>query len=417
MAIQEKIETQSISDRIQSQAVRLSQYLNAHMHSTFSPEKKKPLRKFSVAEAVEFIKTSPSNLRKLHTDGKIPDVEIDSRGRRLYSIQEINQIRDHLAREGRNPDNYRPGRRSENDALKVICVSNFKGGVGKSTVALHLATRFALDGYRVLAIDMDAQASLTTMFGYRPEIEFPEGGTVYDVLTYSDPVPISNIIRKTYIPNLDLAPAGILLSEYETETALALAHKSVSGGSTDVPFYNRLSQALGSVNDDYDVVFIDCPPQIGFLTLTALMSATGVITPISPSMYDVASMAQFLQLTGNLMKAIEGQNIETNWDFMKFMITRHEPHEGSASQMASFLRLIFSEDVMENAILKSAAVNDAANTQQTVYEVDPANFTKKTLERAIASMNAAAFEVQDLVQKSWGREVPDREVPSGRGEK
>lgn len=405
MAIQESIQAQSISDHIQAQAERLSKQLSAHMFSTFSPDNKKTLRKFSAAEASEFIGTSPSNLRKLHSDGKIPDVEIDSRGRRSYAIGEINEIRDYLAREGRNPDNFRPGRRSKNDSMKVVCLSNFKGGSAKTSSVIAFATKLSLMGYRVLAVDLDAQASLTTMFGYRPEIEFSEGGTIYDVLTYSDPVPLSSIIRKTYIPNLDLAPSGIMLSEYETETALALAHKGASAGKAVVPFYNRLSQALASVSDDYDVVFIDCPPQIGFLTLTALMAATGVITPIIPAMYDVASMAQFLQLTANLMKAIEGQNIQTNWDFMKFMISRYEPNDGAQNQMANFLRLIFGEDVMESAVLKSTVVLDAANTQQTIYEIDPSDVNKKTLDRALASMNAATFEVHDLLQKSWGRET------------
>lgn len=402
------VQAQSISDHIQKQAETLSQHLNSHMFSTFSPDNKKTLRKFSAAEASDFLGTSTSNLRKLHMDSKIPDVENDGRGRRSYTIEEIGEIREYLSKEGRNTNHYRPGRRSKSDTLQVICVSNFKGGSLKTSTTVALATRFALDGYRVLAVDMDAQASLTTMFGYRPEIKFSEGGTIYDVLTYDNPVPISDVILKTYIPTLDLVPAGILLSEYETETALALSNKGSSGINPEVPFYNRLAQALATVQDNYDVVFIDCPPQIGFLTLTALMSATGVITPIIPAMYDVASMAQFLQLTANLMKAIEGQNVSTNWDFMKFVIARYEPHDGPQNQIAGFLRMIFGEDVMVNPVLKSTAVLDAASTQQTIYEIDPALVNKKTLERALNSMNAVAKEVQGLVQKSWGRDVEPR---------
>lgn len=404
MAVEEKPQAQSISDHIQAQAERLSKQLNAHMFSTFSPDSKKSLRKFSAAEASEYIGTSTSNLRKLHSEGKIPDVETDGRGRRSYAASEIHEIRSYLAKEGRNTDVFKPGRRGPDDKMMVCAISNFKGGSSKSTSAIALAHRFALCGYRVLCVDLDPQASLTTMFGYRPEIEFAEGGTIYDVLTYTDPVPISNIIKKTYFPNLDLAPAGILLSEYETESALMLAQND----KASVPFYNRLSQAFATVSDDYDVVFIDCPPQIGFLTLTALMSATGVITPIIPAMYDVASMAQFLQLTANLMKAIEEQNIKTEWAFMKFMISRYEPHDSAQNQMASFLRMIFGGDVMQSPVLKSTVVLDAANTQETIYEIEPSSVNKKTLERALSSMNAAAQEVQDLIQQAWGREVPSR---------
>lgn len=110
-----------------------------------------------------------------------------------------------MARTGRNGDAYLPGRR-EGDGLQVISIVNFKGGSGKTTTAIHLAQRYALRGYRVLAVDMDPQASLTTMFGYRPEIEFAESGTVYDALRYADPVPLSQVIRKTYFHKLIRRP-------------------------------------------------------------------------------------------------------------------------------------------------------------------------------------------------------------------
>lgn len=109
-----------------------------------------------------------------------------------------------MAKTGRNGETYLPGRR-ENDALQVISIVNFKGGSSKTTSAIHLAQRYALRGYRVLAIDMDPQASLTTMFGYRPKIEFAENGTVYDALKYEDPVPLSQFIRKGSVAKLSFA--------------------------------------------------------------------------------------------------------------------------------------------------------------------------------------------------------------------
>ncbi|MEP3330817.1 AAA family ATPase [Sedimentitalea sp.] len=146
-----------------------------------------------------------SNLRTRHQKADSPDVETDTRGRRLDSAEQIDQIRHVIARTGRNGDMYLPGRR-ENDALKITSIMNFKGGASKITSAIHLAQRYALRGYRVLTIDMDPQASLTTMFGYRPEIEFAESGTIYDALRYEDPVPLSEVVRKTYFHNLDFAP-------------------------------------------------------------------------------------------------------------------------------------------------------------------------------------------------------------------
>ncbi|ETX13571.1 chromosome partitioning protein ParA [Roseivivax halodurans JCM 10272] len=396
---------ESLSDYIQNQAERLSQELNRHMFDSFAPDNTKVLRKFTAAEASDLIGTSTSNLRKLHSEGKIPDAETDSRGRRLYSAEEIHKIRDYLAIEGRNTDIFRPGRRSPQDQMQVIALANFKGGSGKSTTSIHMAQRFALKGYKVLAVDMDPQASLTTMFGYRPEIAFAEGGTIYDVLDYENPAPLSSIIRDTYFPNLDLAPAGIMLSEYETETALALQRGARVSGA---PFYSRLTQALLTVDDYYDIVFIDCPPQIGFLTLTALTASTGVVTTIIPAMYDVASMAQFLMLAGNLMRTIEQAGINPDWAFMKYLLSRYEHHDGAQSQMAHFLRMMFGDNVMENPVVKSTVILDASSTQETIYEIPPTSVNKKTLERALQSMNAAANELEVLVQQAWERPVPDK---------
>lgn len=97
---------------------------------------------------------------------------------------------------------------------------NFKGGgSGKTTTSAHLAQRLALKGYRVLAIDLDPQASLTALHGVQPEYDLTDGGTLYDAIRYDDPAPISSVIRKTYIPNLDLIPPGNLeLMEFEHDT-------------------------------------------------------------------------------------------------------------------------------------------------------------------------------------------------------
>ncbi|WP_258286615.1 AAA family ATPase, partial [Escherichia ruysiae] len=112
----------------------------------------------------------------------------------------------------KNADAYLPGRR-DGDRLQIVSVVNFKGGSSKTTATIHLAQRFALRGYRVLALDFDPQASLTTFFGIRPELEFAESGTAYDALRYENKVPLSSVIQKTYFHNLDMVPAGLLLSE------------------------------------------------------------------------------------------------------------------------------------------------------------------------------------------------------------
>lgn len=391
-------QTSSIAASIASNAARLSEALNNHMRNSFQPDSRKALRKFHPAEVSELTGISMSNLRTRHQEGDFPDVETDSRGRRLYTAQEIDQIRHVMAKTGRNGETYLPGRR-KNDALQVISIVNFKGGSSKTTSAIHLAQRYALRGYRVLAIDMDPQASLTTMFGYRPEIEFAESGTVYDALKYEDPVPLSQVIRKTYFHNLDLAPAGLLLSEYETETAYALQHK------IDPPFTQRLAIALDEVEADYDLVIIDCPPQLGFTTMTALLASTGLLITVVPSMLDVASMAQFLEMAGETVQTLEEAAGPIDWNFLKFLIARYEPTDVPQSQMAGFLRSILLEQVLTTPMLKSTAISDAGMTQQTIYELDPSQVVKKTLVRILESVNGVADEFEKTIQQAWGRET------------
>ena len=386
----------TVASTISANAARLSEALNNHMRNSFQPESRKTLRKFHSAEVAELTGISMSNLRTRHQEGDFPDVETDSRGRRLYSAEEIDQIRSVMARTGRNGESYLPGRR-EGDNLQIISIVNFKGGSSKTTTAIHLAQRYALRGYRVLAVDMDPQASLTTMFGYRPEIEFAETGTIYDALRYEDPVPLSQIIRKTYFHNLDLVPAGLMLSEYETETAYALQHR------VEPPFTQRVAIAIEEVQENYDLVIIDCPPQLGFTTMSSLLASTGLLITVVPSMLDVASMAQFLEMAGETVRTLEESTGPTDWKFLKFLIARYEPMDVPQAQMAGFLRSILLEQVLNTPMLKSTAISDAGMTQQTIYELDPNQVVRKTLDRILESVNGMADEFEKIIQQAWGR--------------
>ncbi|KIC14337.1 plasmid partitioning protein RepA [Leisingera sp. ANG-Vp] len=385
------------SNEIGAFADNLAESLDRQMKIAFEPEVRKTLRRFSSSEVAEMLRVSTSNLRNRHKDGSFPDVFTDNRGHRFYSAEEIDTLRGILGRTGKNAAAYQPGRR-EGDRLQVISMVNFKGGSSKTTATIHLAQRYALRGYRVLVLDLDPQASLTTFFGFRPELEFAEGGTIYDALRYENQVPLSAVIQKTYFHRLDMVPAGLMLSEYETETANALSNR------IRPIFAERLSLALEEVEADYDLVLIDCPPQLGFITLTALAASTGLLVTVIPGMLDIASMSQFLKLASETVKAVEdaiGKRV--SWDFVKFLITRYEPSDGPQTQMAGYLRSMLAGQVMTEPMLKSTAISDAGMTQQTIYEVDPSQLIRKTLDRALTSVNSVADELEQTIQMAWGR--------------
>ena len=385
-----------IDEIIQQNADRLAVALENHMRTSFMPDARKELRPFTSAEAAEVLGMDPARLRKLHFDGKIPEVEMDGRGRRLYSGANIVEMRRVLDAQSRKHGQFLPGRR-EGDRLQVIAVANYKGGSSKTTTAIHLAQRLALRGYRVLAIDIDPQGSLTTMFGYTPETEFQSGGNIYDAIRYDDPVPMHEVIRKTYFPNLDLAASGLVLAEFEHETPRALNERR------EPMFFKRLGLAIDQVEADYDVVVIDCPPQLGFLTMGALIAATTVLITVIPSMLDIASMNQFLQMTAGLLSVVSSYGASLEYDYLKFLITRFEPSDGPQAQMAGFLRALFTDQVMTHTFLKSTAVSDAGLTQQTLYEVDRGEFNRNTYDRAVESINSVVGEMEELIQAAWGR--------------
>lgn len=317
-------------------------------------------------------------------------------GRRYYSPEDIQHLRETLEKGTKSPGTYLPGRR-EGDKLQVITVINFKGGSGKTTTAAHLAQKMALDGYRVLAIDLDPQASLSALHGFQPEFDLLDGGTLYDAIRYDDPVPLSEVIQKTYFTNLDLVPGNLDLMEFEHETPRALAARD---GSL---FFTRIGECLAEVESDYDVVIMDCPPQLGFVTMAALSAATAILVTVHPQMLDVMSMCQFLLMTSNLLGVVADAGGDMSYDWLRYVVTRYEPGDGPQNQMVSFMRSMFGEHVLNHTVLKSTAISDAGITKQTLYEVEKGQFTRTTYERAMESLNAVNGEIEDLVQESWGR--------------
>lgn len=377
-------------------AARLSERLQAHREQLFPPNARKQLRKFTSGEAAELLGVKDAYLRKLHLEGRGPEPEIRAGGRRYYSPEDVQNLRELLEIGAKIPGTYLPGRR-EGDHLQVITVINFKGGSGKTTTSAHLAQKMALDGYRVLAMDLDPQASFSALHGFQPEFDLLDGGTLYDAIRYEDPVPVESIIQNTYFTNLDIIPGNLDLMEFEHETPRAISER------TGNLFFTRVGDVLGQIEADYDVVVMDCPPQLGFLTMSALSAATAVLVTVHPQMLDVMSMCQFLLMTSNLLGVVAEAGGDMSYDWMRYVVTRYEPGDGPQNQMVSFMRSMFGDHVLNHPVLKSTAISDAGITKQTLYEVEKSQFTRSTYDRAMESLNAVNGEIEALVQQAWGR--------------
>lgn len=386
--------------RIERHATQLSRQLKLLREKLFPPLSQKTLRTFTSGEAAQMIGVSDGYLRQLSLDGKGPQPDVSQNGRRSYTLGQINELRQHMAKiKPKDALSYLP-RRRDGEKLQTIAITNFKGGSAKTTTTLYLAQHLALEGYRVLAIDLDPQASLSSLLGVQPEFDLMDGETLYGAIRYdAHRRPLKDIIRKTYFDGLDLVAGNLELMEFEHETPRALNDRQ----KPEELFFRRVGNAIAEVEAEYDIVVIDCPPQLGYLTLGAVCAATSLLITIHPQMVDVASMSQFLLMTSDLLSVVRKAGGDLQHDFIKYVVTRHEPFDGPQSQIVALLRSLFSDDVLTATILKSTAIADAGLTKQTLYEIEKGQVRRSTYDRALESVNAANGEIIASIHKAWGR--------------
>lgn len=387
--------------RIERHARQLSRQLQLLRDRLFPPTAQKALRTFTSGEAAQLVGVSDGYLRQLSIDGKGPSPSLSPKGRRSYTLSQINELRHHMASvKPKDALAYLPRRRA-GEKLQTIAVTNFKGGSAKTTTSLYLAQYLALSGYRVLAVDLDPQASLSAMFGVQPEFDLGDGDTLYGAIRYDGKRrPLRDVIRKTYFDGLDLVPGNLELMEFEHETPGSLSGRQTGNGEL---FFKRVGSAIGEVEKDYDIVVIDCPPQLGYLTLGAVCAATALLVTIHPQMVDVASMSQFLLMTSDLLSVVRNAGGDLQHDFVKYVVTRHEPFDAPQSQIVALLRNLFGNDVLTATVLKSTSIADAGLTKQSLYEIERGQVRKSTYDRALESVNAANGEVLASIRKAWGR--------------
>ncbi len=399
--IDRHISRAATSAHITQRAEALSARLRAVGERAFPPTAQKSLRSFTSGEVAEIVGVSDGYLRQLSLDGLGPSPDIGSGGRRSYTLEQINSLREYLA-EARPKEAARfwPRRRN-GEKLQIITVANFKGGSAKTTTSLYLAQGLALQGYRVLAIDLDPQASLSAMFGYQPEFDVAENTTIYGAIRYDDQrVAMKDVIRPTYFTGISIVPGNLELMEFEHQTPRFMLQNR---GRPEDLFFRRVASAINQVESEFDIVVVDCPPQLGFLTMGALNAATGMIVTVHPQMVDVASMSQFLLMTSDLVSVIEEAGGKLDYDFLRFLVTRHDPRDVPEQEIVGLLRDVFGTDVMAAAAWKSTAIANAGLTKQSLYELSRGTVGRSTYDRAMESINAVNHEAVGLINDVWGR--------------
>ena len=414
--------------------------------ATFSPGEVKELRPFSIWEISQFMFDIPADTlrKKLAEDPTLPQGTVEEDGRqRWFSLEDINELRRRIRFKGRSLLPERPKGR----AMRVA-VSNFKGGVGKTVVAQHLANAAALDGYRVLVIDFDPQATLTHSMGIT---EVREWNTVWGIMcrdlcreadrimeSYDDPedcpYPSSeelpqdvqeigaqrtqDFILSTCWPTIDIIPscANAAFVEFASAQYRAL-HKSWT-------FFGCVARYLDELPDDqYDLIIFDCPPAIGYQSLNAAFAADILYIPSGPGYWEYDSTTSYLGQLGDAMEDISAGftsfaadarlTLPKTFRDIRVLMTRFEGTNPLHNAMMDAFRNVFGADVCQSPIENTRAVEQSGRFQMSVYEQDYRHMTRDTWKRARHSFDRAYDEFRNTVLSAWKMPVPNGSPDEG----
>jgi len=419
---------------LQAQSLKMQGWIRKQ---TFSPELEKTLRRFSSWEVSELIfQVNQSTFRgRLAADPSLPSGEVEEDGRqRWFSLEEINELRRRIKINRRSLLPKRPeGKRAIRAAI-----ANFKGGAGKSTVALHFAHAAALDGYRVLCVDFDPQATLSHSMGLS---DVPEDLTVWgimarDLVRETDrmnhaatgaasgtqipqrklPASIrdmglgelrpSDFIKPTSWPTIDLIPSCANAAFVEFASA---QYRHLN---PDWSFFAAVDRYLSALPDDqYDILIFDCPPAIGYQSMNAVFAADVLYIPSGPGYWEYDSTTSFI---GQLAEALEdldagfsnalfpaGNKGPKAFLDLRFLLTRYEPGNDLHRAMYEAFGKVFGDRVCQSPIELTRAVEQSGRFLSSVYEIDYRNMTRETWRRARATFDRAYAEFRQNLLDAW----------------
>ncbi len=424
---------------LQARSLKLQGWIR---QQTFSPEMEKTLRRFSSWEVSELIfRINQSTFRgKLAADPSLPAGEVEPDGRqRWFSLDEVNELRRKLKINKRSLMPQRPaGKRAVRAAI-----ANFKGGAGKSTVALHFAHAAALDGYRVLLVDFDPQATLSHSMGLTDVSEEQtvwgimardlihetdrmnagptgaESGTALPRRSLPSTITelglgdlrIPDFIKPTSWPTIDIVPSCANAAFVEFASA---QYRHLN---PEWSFFAAVSRYLDQIPDDsYDLILFDCPPAIGYQSMNAVFAADVLYVPSGPGYWEYDSTTSFI---GQLSEALEDLSVgfgglpmgkialpKAFYD-VRFLLTRFEPGNELHRAMQSAFGKVFGEHLAEHPVEMTRAVEQSGRFLSSVYEMDYREMTRETWRRARSTFDQAYEEFRDVLIGAWDQMEDD----------
>ncbi len=232
---------------------------------------------------------------------------------------------------------------------RVVAVANQKGGVGKTTTAVNLSAALAELGHRTLVVDLDPQGNASTGLGLDPR---QLNGSMYDVMLHD--VPLTDIIEGAGVDNLFVAPANLDLAGAEIELVPAFSRE------------HRLKRALDEVRDDYEFIFIDCPPSLGLLTVNALVAASELLVPIQCEYYALEGLGQLLRNVDLVRK-----NLNPDLALSTIVLVMFDARTKLAGQVAAEVRSHFGDIVCRQIVPRTVRLSEAPSFGQPITVFDP----------------------------------------------
>ena len=344
---------------------------------------RRSLPDFGIEKAAEIIGCTSQHLRDKEGGGRLPQprtARVGSLDRRVYNYNEINQIRRLLKRDTNRPTS----------CVRLI-FSNLKGGVGKTSHALHLSHYAAREGFRVLVIDLDPQATLTTAFGLVPGLNVETDDDIGPSLT-TDPELIRQNIKRTRWNEIDLVPAQLSLQYTDWQMLQARDDSQHLG-----PLPQRLSHALERVADRYDLIVMDTPPALGMLSLNAIAAADMILMPITPNFYDIASSVQYFAIVSQLASTYANVLRVRQ---LSLLMTRTDSAPETRTNI-TLLNKACGEFLLTNRMPQTRELQRATGDQMSLYEIEVPRGARETYLKAIDAMNAVNAEIMQHVWQVW----------------